>query len=122
MAKKTTSKVTVYYDGACPSCVKGRDNYQKLSGNNNVFWQDITHNDDLLLTKGIDPKKALTELHIEIENQGIVSEMEAYRVLMSRSTALKPLAWLLSVKWFNFCVSKIYHWQVHRRLKRQGRI
>jgi hypothetical protein len=26
------NKVTVYYDGACPKCVRDRQNYEKLSG------------------------------------------------------------------------------------------
>ncbi len=36
--------ITVYYDGACPACVKDRDRYEKLAGSagKNVFWFDIT--------------------------------------------------------------------------------
>ena len=124
MPKEKPEKITVYYDGACPSCVRDRENYEKLSSTDKdqICWLDITGKDALLIEKGIDPKKALTELHIEIEGQGIISEMDAYRVLMSHSTLLKPLAWLLSIAFIKKLVSKIYHWQVKRRLKRQGRL
>jgi len=38
------AKINVYYDGACPKCVKDRRNYEKLAGKEgeNVCWIDIT--------------------------------------------------------------------------------
>ena len=55
-------KITVYYDGACPSCIKDRQNYERLAGKNgdDVVWIDITGKDDELRECGIDPYKALT--------------------------------------------------------------
>ena len=41
---------------------------------------------------GIDPKKALMELHVKDENQQILSEIDAYVLLMSRVPVLKPLS------------------------------
>ncbi len=29
---KNNDKITVYYDGACPVCVRDRNNYEKISG------------------------------------------------------------------------------------------
>ncbi|MCR8921688.1 DUF393 domain-containing protein [Dasania sp. GY-MA-18] len=117
-------KITVYYDGSCPSCVRDRCNYEKWAGDNgkDVQWLDITDREDLLNSKGINPQKALTELHIEIDNQQILSEMDAYIVLMAKVPRLKALAWLLNLAPIKKIVSKIYHWQVTRRLKRQGRL
>ena len=42
--KGSDIKVCVYYDGACPKCVRDRDTYLKLTGSesNNVEWVDIT--------------------------------------------------------------------------------
>jgi predicted DCC family thiol-disulfide oxidoreductase YuxK len=41
------AKMTVYYDGACPKCVKDRQNYEKLAGKAGeaVCWMDITGQD-----------------------------------------------------------------------------
>jgi predicted DCC family thiol-disulfide oxidoreductase YuxK len=60
-------KIIVYYDGVCPKCVKDRRTYEKLAGKagENVCWLDITGKDDLLRERGIDPQKALTELHVQ---------------------------------------------------------
>jgi predicted DCC family thiol-disulfide oxidoreductase YuxK len=57
-------KITVYYDGACPQCVRDRHHYEKLAGKHRerIGWFDITGREEHLRELGIDPRKALTEL------------------------------------------------------------
>jgi predicted DCC family thiol-disulfide oxidoreductase YuxK len=116
--------ITVYYDGACPTCVKDRCRYEKLSGDagKNVSWFDITGREERLREMGIDPQKALMELHVENENQQILSEMDAYILLMKRVPLLKPLAWLIGLPLIRQMLSKIYHKQVNSRLRHSGRL
>jgi predicted DCC family thiol-disulfide oxidoreductase YuxK len=49
-------KITVYYDGACPSCVRDRRYYEKLAGKSSeqVCWFGITGWEDQLRQIGID--------------------------------------------------------------------
>ncbi|MDV6345785.1 DUF393 domain-containing protein [Nitrosomonas sp. Is37] len=117
-------KITVYYDGACPSCVKDRQDYEKLAGKEgeDICWFDITGQDDHLREIGIDPHKALSELHVRDENQRIVSELDAYILLMSRVSLLKPFAWLIGLPVIRPILSSLYHRMVKRRLKRTGRL
>jgi len=117
-------KVVVYYDGACPECVKDRCWYEKLAGAEaaNVDWFDITGQEEQLREMGIDPHKALTELHVKDENQCILSELDAYILLMRRVPRLRPLAWLISLSLVRPSIAKFYHWQVTRRLQRTQRI
>ncbi len=124
MSNEKNKKVTVYYDGACPKCVKDRENYEHLAGkeNENVCWFDITGRDEALLELGIDPGKALTELHIKNEEGKIISEIDAYIVLMRKVTVLKPLAWLIGLPLIRSPLSSLYHWMVNRRLRREGRL
>jgi predicted DCC family thiol-disulfide oxidoreductase YuxK len=37
-------KIYVYYDGACPQCIRDRQTYEKLAGkaSDNICWVDIT--------------------------------------------------------------------------------
>jgi len=58
---QTKGRIIVYYDGACPKCVKDRENYEKFSGKagQDVCWFDITGKKDQLREIGIDPQKAL---------------------------------------------------------------
>jgi predicted DCC family thiol-disulfide oxidoreductase YuxK len=47
--------ITVYYDGACPICIKDRYHYEKLSGRagKNVRWFDITGQDERLVKSAL---------------------------------------------------------------------
>ena len=116
--------ITVYYDGACPKCVKDRYHYEKLAGSagKDVNWFDITGQDEWLREIGIDPQKALKELHVQNENQQILSEIDAYILLMSKVALLRPLVWLIGLPLIRPIISKVYHWQVDRRLRRSGRL
>jgi predicted DCC family thiol-disulfide oxidoreductase YuxK len=118
------AEIKVYYDGACPKCIRDRSIYQKLAGKaaENVCWIDITGQEEQLRKIGIDPHKALTELHVQDESQRIVSEMDAYILLMSKVPLLKPLAWLIRLPIIRPLLAAIYHWQVNRRLRRSGRL
>lgn len=119
--------IRVFYDGACPRCVKDRDNFQRLAGKQAscVEWFDITEQDQALTTLGIDPDKALHELHISVQAKNsepkILSELDAYIVLMSRARLLKPLAWFIALPLIRPLLSRIYHSMVERRLARSGR-
>jgi len=118
------SRISVYYDGACPQCVKDRQNYERLSGNTNtdIQWIDITGKETLLQALGIDPKKALMELHVKDENEDILREIDAYALLMSRVPILKPISIIISLPLIRPIVARIYHWQVNRRLRHTGRL
>jgi predicted DCC family thiol-disulfide oxidoreductase YuxK len=116
--------ITVYYDGACPKCVKDRYHYEKLSGSagKNVSWFDITGQEELLREIGIDPQKALMELHVKNENRQILSEIDAYILLMNKVPLLRPLAWLIGIPLIRPMLSKVYHRQVNRKLRCSGRL
>jgi len=117
------NNITVYFDGSCPSCIKDMHAYDKLSSEAGkpVTWVDITGRDDHLRRIGIDPVRAFLELHIKDQNQNVLSEMDAYIVLLNRVPRLRPLAWLISRPALRPLLAKLYHWMVESRLKRQGR-
>ena len=117
-------KLTVYYDAACPKCRRDRETYEKLLGNaseQQVCWFDITGQDRHLRDQGIDPQKALTELHVRDVDGRIVSELDAYILLMNKVPRLKPIAWLIGLPLIRTLLAKLYHWQVNRRLRKRGR-
>ena len=128
MNARKVEKICVYYDGACPSCVRDRRNYERLAGDQAkyVSWLDITNRESELRRLGIDPQKALTELHVKIESPGtpdqILSELDAYIVLMQRTKWLKPLAILIGLPVIRPLLSRLYHVVVHRRLSRTDRL
>ncbi|WP_019030092.1 thiol-disulfide oxidoreductase DCC family protein [Colwellia piezophila] len=116
--------ITVFYDGVCPQCVKDRRFYERLAGRGGeqVKWLDINGQDEYLKTLGIDPAKALTELHIQLPNKTLLSELDAYIVLMQRIWLLKPLAYFISLPLIRPFIAGVYHQRVTKRLKSQGRM
>lgn len=118
---KSTEKLLVYYDGACPTCVKDRRWYEKLAGKTgeSVEWLDITGRDEELREQGIDPQAALQELHVRDQHGVIHREMDAYILLMSRVPVLMPLAWLIGLPGIRHVLARLYHAWVERRLAKR---
>ena len=121
---EATGTITVFFDGACPSCVRDRAQYEKLAGDagDNILWFDITGNEKLLRELGIDPQKALTELHVQDEHQQVLSEIDAYILLLKKVPLLTPLAWLIGLPLIRPMLSKAYRRMVLNRLQRSGRL
>jgi len=121
---QSTGTITVFYDGACPSCVRDRAQYEKIAGvrGESVLWFDITGQEKLLRELGIDPHKALTELHVQDEHQQVVSELDAYILLLNKVPLLKPIGWLIGLPLIRPALSKVYRKMVFNRLQRSGRL
>ena len=114
----------MFYDGACPRCVRDRQHYEKWAGQAGapVCWFDLTGQEERLRELGIDPRKALTELHVLDEHRQIRSELDAYILLLAKIPWLKPLAWLIGRPWIRPWLARLYRWSVARRLRRSGRL
>ncbi len=52
----------------------------------------------------------------------VLSELDAYILLMQKVPMLKPLAWLMGLSLVRPALSAWYHRAVHKRLKREGRL
>jgi predicted DCC family thiol-disulfide oxidoreductase YuxK len=115
-------RLIVYYDGACPKCRQDRKTYEKLSGQSaeQVCWFDIAGQESRLRDLGIDPQKALSELHVSDANGHVVSELDAYILLMNKVPLLKPVGWFIGLPLIRPLLAKLYHRRVERRLRRRG--
>lgn len=124
MTQNNERKLTVFYDGACPSCVRDRAFYEQVAGSkkHEVEWCDITGQESALRQEGIDPELALKELHVKTPEGQIVSELDAYILLMKRTFWLKPLAWFIGLPLIRTLLARLYHYLVQRRLRRSGRL
>lgn len=117
-------KTIVFYDGACPICVRDRRRYERLSGRAgaSIVWLDITGQDQLLWEFRVDPESALFELHVKDSGGSIHTSIDAYIVLLEKVRFLKPLAWLIGLPLIRPVLSKLYRRQVERRLRKSGRL
>lgn len=117
-------KITVYYDQSCPGCVKDRALFERLAGKRAALfsWFDITSQDQALQQRGIDPFKALRELHIEDANGVIHSEMDAYSIMMKKIPLLMPLGVLICLPIIKPVLSYFYRRSVNKRLACESRL
>ena len=124
MMGRDSGKITVFYDGACPKCIKDRKNYEKLAGKHaaDVCWFDITGKGSELRKRGIDPHKAIKELHVADASQKIHKELDAYILLLRKVPVLSPLSWLIGLPVIRPFLSSIYHGQVNIRLRKDQRL
>jgi len=120
----SSNQITVYYDASCPKCVKDRVNYEHMAGEaaSDVCWVDITGRDDELRALGIDPRMALTELHLRDKQGRILSEIDAYILLMQRVPRLRAVAWFIGLPVIRPVCAFLYHRMVIRRLRKEGRL
>ena len=118
------AKLKVYYDGACPRCIRDRDRYLRLAGRaaGSVEWIDVTGNEQTLLARGVRPGDALQALHVEDPQGRIHVGLDAYILLMRRVPGLKPLAWTLALPGLKGVLERVYRRSVRRRLARQDRL
>lgn len=117
-------RITVYYDGACPRCVRDRAQYERLAGEagEDTCWVDITGRDAELRALGIDPDTALRELHVRDGEGRVRRELDAYILLMARVPRLRPLAWLIGLPGLRTLLSRWYRASVLRRLRAERRL
>lgn len=116
-------RITVYYDASCPGCVKDRRQYEALAGKraDSIEWVDITGRDEELNSLGIEPRRALRELHVVDAEGKVHREMDAYILLLRRTFWLKPLGLIIGLPGIKQLLSKVYRWWVDRRLRKTGR-
>lgn len=117
-------RITVYYDGACPRCVRDRAQYERLAGEagEDTCWVDITGRDAELRAQGIEPSAALRELHVRDGAGRVRRELDAYILLMARVPRLRPLAWLIGLPGLRTLLSRWYRASVLRRLRAERRL
>jgi predicted DCC family thiol-disulfide oxidoreductase YuxK len=116
--------ITVFYDGACSSCISGRNTYEKLAGRKGkgIHWVDISHPGADLHRSGIDPWEAIRELHVRDEASRVVSELDAYILLMKKVPVLRPVAWFIGLPLIRPYLSVLYRRTVDARLARTHRL
>jgi predicted DCC family thiol-disulfide oxidoreductase YuxK len=71
-------KVTMYHDGDCPLCKFEVKTMQKLDTANAIHWVDITQDKAALEKAGISYKKAMARVHVQDENQNMLTGVAGF--------------------------------------------
>lgn len=117
-------ELVVYYDAACPRCIRDRERYERVAGRRaaGVRWVDVGAHEAQLRARDIEPREALLALHVEDADGVIHRGLDAYILLMRPVPLLRPLAVVLGLPGIKPLAERLYRRSVRRRLARQGRL
>ncbi|MRI33983.1 DUF393 domain-containing protein [Endozoicomonas sp. OPT23] len=115
-------KITVYYDGLCPLCTREVAKWRKAAFDCEMEWLDITDNDELLISHGIDPDKALLELHTRTSDGVIRTSIESYSLMLKHLPRWKVFGWVMGLYGVRHFLKWVYDWLTRVRLKKEGRL
>lgn len=74
-------KITLFHHGECPLCSFEVKAMQKLDKSNAIRWVDIGKEEQALEVAGITYKKAMDRIHVQDENQNIVTGVRGFLVV-----------------------------------------
>ncbi|MGI9276826.1 MAG: thiol-disulfide oxidoreductase DCC family protein [Endozoicomonas sp.] len=114
-------KITVFYDGVCPLCLREVARWREAPFTCEVEWLDITGQDEQLREKGIDPASALLELHTMTDDGQIRTSIDSYGLLLSQLKRWRWLGQLMLLPVIRPMLKWAYDWMTRVRLKREGR-
>ena len=86
----------VFYDGACPLCSREIAHYRRIDRAQRLRWVDAATEAKVLAAHGLDPERAMAELHVLDGNGGWHRGVDAFLVIWSRLPAYRWLARLVS--------------------------
>ena len=76
--RRSSEKLTVYFDGACPLCSREIDFYQRKDTAHDIRWIDITQCDASALGPGLTTEAALKRFHARLPDGGLLSGARAF--------------------------------------------
>ncbi len=114
-------EITVFYDGQCPICINEVNRWQSAPFNCTVHWFDITGQDEFLLRQGIDPGKALLELHLKTSDGKVLTSIDSYSLLLKQLPRWRWLGLLMALPGIKHSLKWIYDRMTLARLKKEGR-
>jgi len=109
----------VFFDGACPLCRHEIAHYRRLDRAQRLRWVDAASETEILAAHGLDPERAMTELHVLDGNGDWQRGVDAFLVIWSRLPAYRWLARLVSALGLRAPLGIVYRhfaaWRYRRR-------
>ena len=122
---KTEWKAEVFYDGACPLCLREINFIRWLDNAGVLRFTDITSSDFSAEDLGIDMSTLMAEIHGRTPSGEIITGVEVFRQLYGNVRRghflLGPLTWLSRAPGVSHMLDWFYQVFAKHRLKLTGR-
>lgn len=105
-SSKPTSRLTVFYDGACALCRRQASFWGRLDKQGAIDWRDISQDARELLGTGISHRQTLGQLHARTAEGKVLRGGRAIAALLQelprwhllgKLAALPPFLWILEL-------------------------
>lgn len=101
---KTEHEVTVWFDSACPLCIREIRLMRRLDSRQNIQFVDVHSSESCPL----DTQTLLRRFHAQERGQAMVSGAEAFVAMWRAIPLLRPLAWLSQLPGALFLLERLY--------------
>lgn len=98
----------VFYDGACPLCVREIGFYRRTRGGAEIKWVDIAANGDTQIAPGLSKCSALKRLHVEDTSGQIFSGARAFAKIWEALPRFRLLGRLVQLPGVIFIAEGLY--------------
>ena len=109
--------IEVYYDGACPVCVREAARLVRWDKHNRLAFRDIAAADFDGSGLGIASHLFAQRLHARLPDGSVVHSMEAFRHLYA-AVGFGAVVWLTRIPGISQVLDAMYRWYAARRNRR----
>lgn len=103
-----SKEVAVYYDGACPLCMREIGFYRKCRNADAVDWIDVSQYADDIVVPGLTKTDAMARFHVVGANGALVSGGDAFREVWRVLPAFRVWSRLFQMRSFAWMLNKAY--------------
>lgn len=108
MEKVVKQRVTVWYDGACPLCVREIAAMRKLDGKGRIDFVDVAEGSNAEISCPIDRSELLARFHARDKEGKTHSGAAAFAVMWRTIPLLKPLGYVARIPLFLSALEALY--------------
>ncbi len=114
------SRLTVYYNSACPVCDAGICYQRERMRGSDVSWIDVHTQPELARELGIDTEHLRERLHVRDGQGALHVGDQAFAALSAQTRGQRWLAWFprhmgwLTTPLYNFLARLLYRWNRRR--------
>lgn len=114
-------RTTVYYDGGCPVCLRGKKHFTRLDWARRLDWVDLLEEPDALADRGVDFAQAMEHMHVVDREGRLRAGGWAFAALWAELPGYRHLAAALRAAGMLGVMDRIYRRAVRGRYSRRCR-
>lgn len=93
---ESSSRLAVYFDGACPLCRREIGVYKNMSGADDVDWIDVSEASGSQLPDGLTREQAMARFHVRTADGHLADGGDAFAALWSAMPRTRWIGWIAS--------------------------